>query len=163
MKKAGIFKKRILWIVISLLGIGLLSVGGYYGYRYWCINQFQNYYVSLKSVSKFDDFSKIQGDFEIVVNLYKEHQSDIMNAEIQCLLIDVNDGVSFAGIYKNNPEKVEVEGFELSEDEKRAVNTVVYAFHECSPTYLTSVFFINEEDIDLCWRRWILCYGLFPS
>ena len=100
MKKTDVFKKTILWIVILLFGIGLLSIGGYYGYRYWCINQIQNYYISLTRASKFDDFSKMQGDFEIVVNLYRQHQSDIMNTEIQCLLIDVNDGVSSAGVYE---------------------------------------------------------------
>ena len=124
MKKTDVFKKTILWIVILLFGIGLLSIGGYYGYRYWCINQFQNYYVSLKSASKFDDFSKMQGDFEIVVNLYRQHQSDIMNTEIQCLLIDVNDGVSSAGVYERILEGTRVKHFELNEDEKKAIGNL---------------------------------------
>lgn len=147
MKKTDVFKKTILWIVILLFGIGLLSIGGYYGYRYWCINQIQNYYISLTRVSKFDDFSKMQGDFEMVVNLYRKYQADIMNAEIQCLLIDVNDGVSSAGVYERILEGTRVKHFELNEDEKKAINTVVLAFHECSPTYLTSVFMINDEDM----------------
>ena len=123
MKKTDVFKKTILWIVILLFGIGLLSIGGYYGYRYWCINQIQNYYISLTRVSKFDDFSKMQGDFEMVVNLYRKYQADIMK------------------------EGTRVKHFELNEDEKKAINTVVLAFHECSPTYLTSVFLINDEDM----------------
>lgn len=148
MKQSNKSKRMILWIAISLVGIGILSVGGYYGYRLWIINQFNEYYVSLKSVSKFEDFSSIEGDFQIVADMVVEHETDINNSSIQLLLIDVtDDGVSTAGVYKRTLEGDRVQYFELNEDEEKAINTVFFAFQKCSPTYLNSVFFINDNDM----------------
>ena len=135
-------KKIILWITLSLAAVALLTLGGIYGFRLCVACSIQNYYIQAANVSRFEDFSSIQDDFETVAKLVFEHKSRILNCEPPCLLLGEVSDTFYAGTYDFD--------IELTEAEKESVVNVYNAYrNEGVSAYLDMISFLGDDDEEL--------------